>query len=295
MSITIIKILNKFYTMQLSLEEFVAKLKQQPTPLKIRRLCQKQRELIVQKHYNLFSLKNAFTKYRNCLKTDIGVEQYVKQQSVLNLALEILRLSPNEQKQFNEHKNLQIKRDLSQLRPIHDVEGYLAKAVKFVNSNDIFEIAIGLCALTGRRVGEIFSTCEFTEVCEFSVLFDGQLKTKNSRELIPYEIPVLHNSKVIVKALKYLRNFNPEFKVQSLASVHDKVSWKINKVYKAHFTNYYEPPTRPKDMRSIYATICYAKNPANVRVSRQVFYGHILGHGKDDIQTASSYEDFYLV
>ena len=278
--------------MVLSPEEFVIKLKSLPTTLKVRRLCLKEREFIRLKYLNLFSLKNAFTRYRNCIKANISPDRYIKKQSVLVMALAILRLSTEEQKQFNEHKNLQIKKDLSRLRQIYDVDGYINKAIELVNSSEIFHVGVGLCALTGRRIGEIFGTCNFTIVSEYSVLFEGQLKTKNSRELKPYEIPILHNSKVVVKALNYLRTSNLEN--DNMAIIHDKVSWKINKIYKEHFANYYEPPLQPKDMRSIYATVCYARNPDNIKISKQIFYGRILGHGTDDIQTASSYEDFYI-
>ena len=276
------------------IDKFIETLKKQETPLMVKRLCEKERELIVKKRPNLCSLKNAFTAYRNCLKETVGPNYEVKNQSVLYIALSILRLSTAEQKEFSARKKKQITIEQSNLRPIYDVDGYINKAIALLDTSEPIKMAVGLCALTGRRLAEIFSTAKFEKAEDNNhVLFSGQLKAKNSRELIAYKIPTLYDASIIITTLKKLRVVKKDYTTISLNEIHDLISWRVNKIYKDHFKGFYPEPLKPKDMRALYATICYAKNP-DERISDQVFYSRILGHGENDIDTAGSYKDFYI-
>ena len=51
----------------------------------------------------------------------------------------------------------------------------------------------------------------------------------------------------------------------------------------------------PKDMRAFYAEICFKVINDKPNISRPLYYAHILGHGKDDVTTAQSYDDFRII
>jgi hypothetical protein len=76
------------------------------------------------------------------------------------------------------------------------------------NSPSERDLAIAIALATGRRTTEVMKTAKFKAVDNQTLLFSGQLKTKNRKifeVLDSYEIPCLVNAKLIVKALSRLR------------------------------------------------------------------------------------------
>lgn len=276
--------------MERKYDVFVEKLRRLKTPILVKRACERERTMIAQKYPNLCTLKNHFTAYRNAIKTGLH-DHLVKQQGVVDIALKILRLSLEEQREFNHRKETQIYHEMSSLRQLQQPTAYIETAIELLKSSDAYRLGVGMCALTGRRVGEVFATASFQAIDKHHVMFSGQLKTKTATSN-PYKIPVLADGTLIKERLQVLRNLTPKMKDLSLDEVHDLVSYRVNRVYKDHFNSFYDAPHKPKDMRAIYAAICYSNVPPNM--AKAVFVSRVLGHGENDIQTANSYEDFYL-
>lgn len=149
-------------------------------------------------------------------------------------------------------------------------------AVDFISSYDYKKISIGLAVLTGRRMAEILYTGEFDAVDSNHVFFTGQLKQNDNQG---YEIPVLCDANLIVKALSNLRVLRS---YKSIKNVNEKESGYLNKEVKKHFDKYSKGLSM-HDLRRFYAYVCYHYNfhlEAKAE-NRQTFDGYtkqILGH-----------------
>ena len=241
-------------------------------------------------------LKTTFTKYRNYLKQNLSPKAKIGETLLLPLLLDSLRLTKSQQQEFNNAKSSEIKLAKNSLRAIYYVDEYIKVASSLLDSVSYLDKIIGLCALTGRRAAEIACTAKFTLVNEAIIVFEGQLKTKERIDCLPYQIPVLGHPNKIVGALKAIRELKPQL-IDNPTLFHDTASKDLSIRVKKHFSKLLEGVPKIKDLRAAYATICcneFHKTPANRRTDRDVFFSRVLGHAKDDISTCASYVDFYI-
>lgn len=258
-------------------------------------VCEQERAYLAAKYpYSLASLKNAFTAYRNVIKKEIPEDFVLKGKLVFDYIMKIIKLTKAQTLEFNSLRNKQITKEILNRREFSQVDSYLQKAKNLLGSSNYLELILGLCAVTGRRVAEIGCTAEFDPVDDCHVLFKGQLKLKGRTSFEDYVIPVLTNSQTIITALAKLRNDKPEFQNYSLTKFHDSTSSSLYTTYQKHFSTFYAPPFRPKDMRALYAEICSHRFYKNSKMAPHKYYSLILGHGADDHQTLNSYFDFYI-
>lgn len=230
----------------------------------------------------LTSFKRTVTDYRNVLK-DLGETK----------ALELFKLTPEEYATIKAESRQQVYSDNTNLRPISDIDTLLIKAESLIECSSYTALAVGLCLLTGRRLTEILLTATMTPIDEDTVLFSGQLKTKDSEnaQTGAYEIPVLTDSETICKALKQLRKYK-DLSTLSPKQVHSRCNKSCNEQVKRHFLPLI-PQCSVKDLRAIYSTIAYELFcPRNV--SETAYTAKILGHSELDLTTAQSYKDFYI-
>lgn len=73
------------------------------------------------------------------------------------------------------------------------------------DSSNWKKVAIALMFVTGRRSSEIMSSGEFEYVNEKKVLFSGQLKRHEKDDVLPFEIPTLVDSKLVIDGLEWLK------------------------------------------------------------------------------------------
>jgi hypothetical protein len=163
---------------------------------------------------SIASLKRYFSKYRNFLKEKIDDKKLVSGVSLLGLLLQTLRLNDEQQASFTKSQRQEISRGQGNLRKIYDVDRYLSVAIGLLDAVSVYDRILGLAALTGRRVAEIGCTARFTRVEDdnFKAVFTGQLKTKGRTDVVPYEIPLLHNYDAIAKTLKGVQEAKPQFR-----------------------------------------------------------------------------------
>lgn len=251
----------------------------------------------LENEYNtIASLKNGFTIYRNYLKANILPSKQINKKPVLQIILNELRLSSKQQTIFNKNKNTDIKENKSNLRSIYDLNIYLDKAIKLLDSTSYLDNILGLCALTGRRVAEITCSAQFKYIDKETIEFIGQLKTKERIDVLPYQIPVLYNANQLIITLAKIRKTKPQF-INNQKLFHNATSNDLSIRVKKHFEGLFEELPKVKDLRAIYALICFSnfnKIPTNKKIDRDVYFSKILGHSKDDIITCGSYVDFYL-
>lgn len=243
------------------------------------------------------SLKNSFTIYRNYLKSNLPITLKIRGVSLLNICLDILKLTAEQQKIFVSLKNADIKHDKSNLRLIYNVDAYKNKNLQLLDSPYFIDNVLGLAALTGRRVAEIGCTAEFKKVDDKTAVFKGQLKNKGSKDTLPYTIPLLVDFEIINESLNKIRILKPRY-INNMELFHNSCSKTLSVKTKEIYKGLFEGEPKAKDLRAIYSTICFYefnKRPENKHIDRDVYYSQILGHGNDDIYTCGSYIDFYIL
>lgn len=243
------------------------------------------------------SLKNGFTVYRNYLRSNLPLTLKIRGVSLLNICLNVLKLTPEQQKVFVSLKNADIKHDKSNLRLIYDVDAYKNKNLQLLDSPYFIDNVLGLAGLTGRRVAEIGCTAKFKKVDDRTAIFKGQLKIKDRKDTLPYEIPLLADFEIINKSLNKIRILKPKY-IDNMELFHNSCSKTISVKAKEIYQGLFEGIPKAKDLRAIYSTICFHefnKKPENKHIDRDVYYSQILGHGNEDIYTCGSYIDFYIL
>ena len=246
------------------------------------------------KEYNtIASLKKAFTDYRNWFKENEITHPSIDLPYFQSCLFSAFRLSDEQQEQFKSAKSRQVIDDMAALRPLDNVDAYLQKAIAILQGNSYLDQIIALCALTGRRTAEIATSAEFTYSSAHKILFSGQLKVKQREGVFPYVIPVFHDANVLIQALAGLRKSKPAF-INNYKKFHDCCSKELNLRVKKHFKPFFHGDIKPKDLRSIYAEVCFKMFNEDKLLARPLYYARVLGHAELDVVTAQSYDDFRI-
>lgn len=242
------------------------------------------------------SVKNAFTAYRNYFKDHEVSHPNINDAELEKLVFSKLRLTNDQMLEFKQRKSAQVIDDMGDLRMVDEavIDTYIEKAVSLLRSNSYLDLVLGLSALTGRRTAEIATSAEFTCIDASTLLFNGQLKVKGKLDVGPYQIPTLHDAPDLVDHLAILRTSKPHL-VGQPKNFHDCCSKDLNLRTKKHFSYLFDCKFTPKDMRAFYAEICFKVINDKPNISRPLYYARILGHGKDDVTTAQSYDDFCII
>lgn len=175
------------------------------------------------------------------------------------------------------------------------------------------DLCIGIALATGRRLTEVMKTAVLKKVDDKTLLFGGQLKTKNRHlfeEITPYQIPSMVDADIVVKALKKLRrntgkdqlnytNALGEDVKKTVAdgdikdyyhnrAVHKRYESTINRGMRAELQNGY---FSLKDCRALYTEVTYEEHSQDGE-SRSAYRHRVLGHSL--IETQLHYEAFQL-
>jgi hypothetical protein len=122
----------------------------------------------------------------------------------VHLALRYMNYPREEWKAFNKPSEDQAKKRRENVRLIDDPYAVVDRAASLLDSSDWVKIAVGLGAVTGRRLGEVMGVGELSPKTMYTALFTGQLKRSDAL-LAPYEIPLLLPSGVVLVAWSRLR------------------------------------------------------------------------------------------
>ena len=198
------------------------------------------------------------------------------------------RKRPTEEKKTEQRRNL---------TPIKCVDRYLEITEELLDSADYRELAVGLTAATGRRIGEILSTASFTQIGQFEADFEGQLKAKGEERKYS-AFTLVESAKVIDGLLKFRRMAEiKEMKDWNMAEIDSGKNSTINSKLKEIYGDLIKPPhgekeLSTKNLRAAYAAMAiYLFCPSNH--SESLFIKERLGHTSD--ATASNYEDYQVV
>lgn len=198
------------------------------------------------------------------------------------------RMQLTKEKKDNQRRNLE---------PINCLDKYQETIETLLESHDYRELAVGLIAATGRRISEILSTAVFTQIGQFEVGFEGQLKAKGERKEYP-AFTLVESAKVIDGVLRLRRM--PEIKEMKqwvLFEIDSGKNSTTNTKVREFFAHLINPPCgeenlSSKNLRAAYAAIAiYLFCPG--KHSESLFIKERLGHTGD--ATASNYEDYQVV
>lgn len=160
-----------------------------------------------------------------------------------------------------------------------------------LKSNSYIALALGLSLLTGRRITEVLKTAKLTPITTETMQFAGQLKTKGAEKSRDnYPIPVLADSAEIADALARLRRAK-DFSQHSEASINSLTSKETGIQCRRYFGAII-PDVKPKDLRALYAQICWDTVGQSSPKLQLGYFAEILGHSEQDNVTAVSYMVF---
>ncbi len=171
----------------------------------------------------------------------------------------------------------------------------IEKAIALIQSDDHWEIAAGLIALTGRRPHEIVARAKFTVDREYHVQFEGQGKKRGEKPVFP--IATLAPAELVVSTLAHLRNRaeiksllkevranNPRDLVKQNSEIDSRTNTSINRVVKREFTSvlparHGESEENCKALRAAYSAIATRRDIPNGSIGEQMLYAaKLLGH-----------------
>lgn len=183
------------------------------------------------------------------------------------------------------------------LTPITDVGAYQEAIEKACSSNEWRDLAVGIQAALGTRIGETLLTAEIKQISQFQVQFKGQIKTKDE-ERESYPKYTLIESYKVVDALLKLRRMaeNKEIKNSLLTEVDSQKNSTVNRKVRSIFGELLKPPYGVEEisshkLRSAHAAIAFYLF-GSWSQSFGSFIKDNLGHLGDG--EAASYEDYYV-
>ena len=159
------------------------------------------------------------------------------------------------------------------------------------------DVSIALILATGRRMAEIHSTeTVFTKVDDYTLSFEGQLKTKGRGDIGAFNIPCLVPADMVLAGVEYLGEQGKLYSATEGLTVAEvvnaKVSVSLSRAIKANMTpfgiNVY------KDCRVVYAEICWETLANKAVIDKAHYFSNILGHSEKDVTTANSYIKFQV-
>lgn len=175
------------------------------------------------------------------------------------------------------------------------------------------DLCIGIALATGRRLTEVMKTATLKAVDDKTLLFGGQLKTKNRHlfeEIAPYKVPSMVDAEIVVKALARLRKdtgkdqlrynnvlgetIESEVKAGDIKdydhnrAVHKKYESTMNRAVRSLLQNGH---FSLKDCRALYTEVTY-EDHAKEGEARSAYRHRVLGHSL--IETQLHYEAFRL-
>jgi integrase len=141
---------------------------------------------------------------------------------------------------------------------------------RLLQSNDLYELAIALSGVTGRRFSEVIAKGQFESAGEYKLAFTGQLKTNDSSS---FEIPTLFPAQQILKAIARFRQI-PEIadvKEETIQVLNNKFNPTINnRIYQLFQEKGLIPPLEGEtkvtihNLRALYSMFKFLRNSSMI-------------------------------
>jgi integrase len=313
--------------LQFLIESFLELLKDAKSKEKIQPLCQAELALLEEGYPQATVAKVYLPKYRNAIRAAMAdgllpmtqrtsrFYDYTKRLSgetgvaLDHWALDFLKYSQDTYLEIagKSAERNNAKQDV--LKPVNP-DVYLAKAAILLLSNDPFELAVGIAAVTGRRFSEVIDkgTLEATD-SPYWVRFSGQLKKRGQGER-DFLTPCLLPAADVMKALRRFRKL-PRIAAlagQSVGELNRSLANSVKRAVHRHFELTGIVPVLEGEagvtihnLRGVYGEICvHFFCPPERGVNRfvQERLGHVISEDELKRGNASAtqhYFHYYLV
>src|SRR5436309_4507499 len=121
-----------------------------------------------------------------------------------HLALKYLNFTPDQWNDLRADSEERFARRLVEQQQITNPDALVSRAEELLKGTQWSQLSLSITLATGRRVTEVLKTAKFSPKTAYTLWFEGQLKTKD-RVLPPYEIPTLVEARLVLDAVKRLR------------------------------------------------------------------------------------------
>ena len=192
------------------------------------------------------------------------------------------------------------------LKPVNP-DIYLAKAVELLQSNNPFELAVGIAATTGRRFSEVVDKGNILATDHpYWVSFSGQLKKKSTAD--SYLTPCLVPATDVMEALERFRNHPRIARVigGTAKEINRSLANSVKRSMHRHFSEIIpvlegEADTTIHNLRGVYGEICihfFCPPARGVARFVQERLGHVISD--DELKRGNStatqhYFHYYLI
>jgi len=155
------------------------------------------------------SLQEPLRHARNSIRERLGVGEdnrwfNPREGAYEHLALKYLNFTPDQWNDLRADSEERFARRLVEQQQITNPDALVRKAEELLKGKEWSQLALGITLATGRRLTEVLKTAKFSPKTASTLWFEGQLKTKD-RVLPPYEIPTLVEARLVLDAVKRLR------------------------------------------------------------------------------------------
>jgi hypothetical protein len=241
--------------------------------------CRQERNNIISEYSETYA-RSIFTNYRLLIAKD------------LNYLIPLFKVSKGTQTKIERDYKKKVAKGHKSLIKIAKYKELIGKAKELLGSSKVTDVTLALMVLTGRRPTEILKTAKFTNRGKsLNMLnFSGQLKKKGKGGR--FKIYILgKNAKECKGALARLRVMS-DTKKMSNNDVSRRYKPQLFMRCTFLFRNYLGACT-PHDLRKSYIAIASEiHKPKNQSLNS--FASELLGHNEDDINTANSYQKYYI-
>lgn len=196
----------------------------------------------------------------------------------------------NQKKGLQERRVAQRKKEKETVsfKPLYELATATLTKIDELKPRDWKRVSVSLAIVTGRRLAEIHrSVTKFKYVNSHTVSFTGQLKTKGEAakyfaENPSYEIPVLIDANLVVKAHQWLKDNSKV--VDTPDAANRRYSGDLSdfvKILKGKWGIQHQFFTY-KGLRAIYASVCNQVFNNN-DTDNELYLAEILGHGRGEL------------
>lgn len=234
---------------------------------------------------------NLLTELTETEKTAVYYKQLESCLEILKrqIKIQIADIS-NQKKGLQERRVAQRKKEKETIsfKPLYDFAVATLSKIDELKPRDWKRVSVSLALVTGRRLAEIHrSVTKFEYVNSHTVSFTGQLKTKGEAaeyfaENPSYEIPVLIDANLVVKAHQWLKDNSKV--VDTSDAANRRYSGDLSdfvKILKGKWGIQHQFFTY-KGLRAIYASVCNQIFHHN-DTDNELYLAQILGHGRGEL------------
>lgn len=261
-------------------QEFLEKLQSIKTKKAQENLCAKLIAALKKKHpYALSSVRNKLTIYRNTVRKE-NPEHFVLQVNPKKGASP-LALPKEENQAVNKKTESGVEHRLKNLQFLSDeiIEQFTSTARQLLDSKNVFDAILGICAVTACRPGEAARATGFEPLDENAIRFTGQTK-KRGKQIQPIEKNILCSVHQLNKAIEFIQSTRPDFADMDAVSLNRAIAASLSQRVKKyfHFLPLSEQEIETRLLRSIAAEALYRRFGKQIRWEHITYINYVLGH-----------------